>query len=94
MNCPKCGWPGLIGGSLKQRVAQLERQLETATRVRREDVQYWRDRAAIAEGELVLAKRAESSMEARKILDRAVARVRNEPDAVLFERPPKQYGEP
>lgn len=24
MNCPKCGWPGLIAGSLKQRLAQME----------------------------------------------------------------------
>ena len=33
MNCPKCHWPGLIGGSLKKRIAELE----ASERIRIED---------------------------------------------------------
>lgn len=45
MNCPKCGWPGLIGGALKRQLAASEER----ERARMEDNADLRARLLAAE---------------------------------------------
>lgn len=48
MNCPKCGWPGLIGGGLKKELASAQE----SNRIRMEDNAHLRGALSAAKSEI------------------------------------------